>query len=145
MHDLAIYLFTENLTGLMFIVQKLRNRNRLQVLERVGRNSVCPQGVFLAQGWLAVSAETLCAVCYVTSVVFDSVTLWTVAHHTPLSMGFSRQEYQSGLLFSSPGNLPDPGIDPVSLTSPALAGGFFTTSITWGRPYRLAFPRKIHQ
>ena len=66
--------------------------------------------------------------------MFDSVTLWTVAHHTPLSMGFSRQEYQSGLLFSSPGNLPDPGIDPVSLTSPALAGGFFTTSITWEDP-----------
>ena len=45
----------------MFIVQKLRNRNRLQVLEGVGRNSVCPQGVFLVQGWLAVSSETLCA------------------------------------------------------------------------------------
>ena len=53
---------------------------------------------------------------------------WTLASQVPLSMGFFRQEYWSGLLFSPPGNLPDPGIEPVSLTSPALAGGFFTTS-----------------
>ena len=46
----------------------------------------------------------------------------------PLSMGFPRQEYWSGLPFPSPGHLPDPGIEPVS---PALAGGFFTTSTTW--------------
>ena len=47
----------------------------------------------------------------------DSVTPWTVAHQAPLSMGFSRQEYWSGLPFPSPGNLPDPGIEP---RSPAL-------------------------
>ena len=51
------------------------------------------------------------------------VTPWTVAHQAPLSMGFSRQEYWSGLPFPSPDDLPDPGIDPFS---PALAGGFFT-------------------
>ena len=39
-------------------------------------------------------------------------TLWTVAHQAPLSMGFSRQEYWSGLPFPSPGDLPDPGIEP---------------------------------
>jgi len=44
---------------------------------------------------------------------------------------FSRQEYYSGLTFPSPGDLPDPGIEPESLMSPALAGGFFTTSATW--------------
>ena len=44
-----------------------------------------------------------CAVCSVTSVVSDSVTPWTVAHQAPLSMGFSRQEHWSGLLFPSPG------------------------------------------
>ena len=49
---------------------------------------------------------------------------WTVACQAPLSVGFSRQEYWSGLPFPSPGDLPDPGIEPVS---PALAGGFFTT------------------
>ena len=41
-------------------------------------------------------------------------TLWTVAQQAPLSMGFSRQEYWSGLLFPSPGDLPDPGIEPRS-------------------------------
>ena len=46
-------------------------------------------------------------------------------------MGFSWQEYWSGLPCSPPGDLPDPGIDPMSLKSPALAGGFFTTSATW--------------
>ena len=42
------------------------------------------------------------------------VTLWTVAHQAPLSMGFSRQEYWSGLPFPSPGDLPDPGTEPMS-------------------------------
>ena len=56
------------------------------------------------------------------------VTPWTVALQVPLSMGFSRQEYWSGLPFSSPGDLPDPGIEPTSLPSPVLAGGFFTSA-----------------
>ena len=60
----------------------------------------------------------------------DSATLWTIAHQALLSMGFSRQEYQSGLPFSAPGDLPDRGIEPASLTSPALVGRFFTTSNT---------------
>ena len=55
-------------------------------------------------------------------------TLWTVACLGPLSMGFSRQEYWSGLPLPPPGDLPNPEIKPASLTSPALAGGFFTTS-----------------
>ena len=49
---------------------------------------------------------------------------WTVAHQALLSMQFSRQEYWNELLFPSPGDLPDLGIE---LASPALAGGFFTT------------------
>ena len=61
-------------------------------------------------------------------------TPWTVAHQAPLSMGFFRQEYWSGLLCPPPGDLPDPGIEPVSLMAPALAGGFFTTSATWEVP-----------
>ena len=48
-----------------------------------------------------------------------------------LSMGFSRQEYWSGLPCPPPEDLPDPGIEPMSLKSPALASGFFTTSATW--------------
>ena len=60
------------------------------------------------------------------------VTLWTVAYQVPLSMGFSRQEYWSGLPCPLPGDLPNSGTKPTSLTPLALAGGFFTTSATWG-------------
>ena len=60
-------------------------------------------------------------------VVSDSFVTWTVARQAPLSMGFPRQEYWSGLPFLSSGNLPDPGIEPMSPASPALAGRFFTT------------------
>ena len=52
-------------------------------------------------------------------------TLWTVACQAPLSVEYSRHEYWSGLLCPPPGNLPDPGIEPTSLASPALADGFF--------------------
>ena len=55
------------------------------------------------------------------------MTPWTVAHQAPLSMGFSRQEYWSGLPFPPSGNLPNLGIELVSLASPVLVGGFFTT------------------
>ena len=58
-------------------------------------------------------------------------TLWTVAHQVPLSMGFSRQEYWSGLPCPPAGDLSNPGIKPMSFMSPALAGRFFTTSSTW--------------
>ena len=59
----------------------------------------------------------------------DSVILWMVAHQGPLSMGFSRQDYWSWLSFPPPGDLLDPGMEPASLMSHALAGRFFTTSI----------------
>ena len=52
-------------------------------------------------------------------------TLWTVTHQVLLSMGFSRQEYWSRLPFPTPGDLPNPGIEPVPLLSPAWAGRFF--------------------
>ena len=55
----------------------------------------------------------------------------SVAHQASLSLGFSKQEYWSGLPCPPPGNLPDPGMEPVSLRSPMLAGGFFTTNATW--------------
>ena len=55
------------------------------------------------------------------------VTPWTVARQAPLSMGFSRQEYCSGLPFPPEEDLPNPGIELTSAVSPALAGGFFST------------------
>ena len=76
------------------------------------------------------------------------MTPWTIACQAPLSMGFSRQEYWSGLPFPSPGDLLDAGIKP---TSPALAGGFFTTEPP-GKPLWIhrkwlilaSFPSNIH-
>ena len=56
------------------------------------------------------------------------LTPWTIVHQALLSMGLSGQEYWSGLPFPPPGNLPDPGVEPLSPTSPALAGGFFNAS-----------------
>ena len=61
-------------------------------------------------------------------------TLWTVAGHVHLFKRFSRQEYWSELPCPPPGDLPNPEIKPRSLMSPALAGGFFTTSATWEAP-----------
>ena len=58
-------------------------------------------------------------------------TRWTVAHQDPLSAGFSRQEYWSGLPCPPAGDFPDLGIKPASFRSPGLAGGFFTTGTTW--------------
>ena len=61
--------------------------------------------------------------------------LWTVARQGPLFMEFSRQEYWNGLPFPPPGDLPEPGIEPASPASPALAGGFFTTE-PLGKPVK---------
>ena len=61
--------------------------------------------------------------------------LRSVAHQDPLSMGFSRQEYWSGLPCPPPGDLPNPETEPESLLSPALAGAFFNTSATWEAPF----------
>ena len=74
--------------------------------------------------------NSLTCVCVLTHV-WLCVTPWTVTHHAPLSMGFSRLVYWSGLPFSALGDLPDPGIKSASLMSLALAGGFFTTSAIW--------------
>ena len=86
----------------------------------------------VGQDWsdlAAAAVHTYVLVCF--SPVWLFATLWTVARKASQSMEFSRQEYWNGLPFPSPGNLPDPGIKPLSLTSPALAGRFFTTSTTW--------------
>ena len=71
---------------------------------------------------------TMCTCAQVLSHVQMLVTSWTAARKPPLSVGFSRQEYWSGLPFPLPEDLPNPGIE---LASPALAGKLFTTSSIW--------------
>ena len=61
------------------------------------------------------------------------MTLWTIAPQAPLSMESSKQEYWSGLPFTSPGDLPDPGIKPASPESPALQANSLATE-PWGKP-----------
>ena len=73
------------------------------------------------------------AALHAYSVMSNSASSWTATLQVPLSIGFSRQKYWSGLPFSPPGNLPDPGARPGSLVSPALAGRFFTT-VPPGKP-----------
>ena len=72
-------------------------------------------------------------VCLVSQACLTLATLWTVALQVPLCMEFSRQEYWSGLPFTIPGDLPDPWIEPRSLASSTLAGGFFSTDLP-GKP-----------
>ena len=79
-----------------------------------------------------VFISVCCAVLSRFSHVRLFATLRTVARQAPQSVGFSRQEYWSGLPWPPPGDLPDPGIEPMSLVPPALAGGFFSTSAAWG-------------
>ena len=72
--------------------------------------------------------SNMCVYAQLLSCVWLLVILWIVACQAPLPMEFSRQEYWSKLPFSNPGDLPDPGIEPASLTPPALARRFFTTA-----------------
>ena len=67
-------------------------------------------------------------------------TPWTIDRQSPLSMGFSRHEFCSGLQCAPPGDLPDPGFEPTSLMSPALADRFFTTITTWMEEANWAAP-----
>ena len=73
--------------------------------------------------------------CFSRVQLFE--TLWTVAHQSCPSMGFSRQKYWNGLSCPPLGDLPNPGIEPKSLMSPVLAGGFFTTNATWRASKRM--------
>ena len=70
-----------------------------------------------------------CVCAQLLTCVLLFVTTWTVACQAPLPMEFSRQGYWSEVPFPTPGDLPIPGIEPASLVSSALAGGFFTTNM----------------
>ena len=95
------------------------------------RNLSLERHVAASSRWRGSSVTDL-VVVFSRQVTSNSyVTLWIIAHQPPLSMGFPRQEYWSGLSFASPGDIPDPGIEPAFLASLALAGRFFTTGATW--------------
>ena len=84
----------------------------------------------------------MCLLSHFSHVQFF-MTLWTVVCQASMSMGFSRQEYWSGLPCPAPGNLPGPGMEPESSASPALAGRSFSTCTTWEvleLPYNAAIP-----
>ena len=70
----------------------------------------------------------VCVWVCVLSYVWLFATAWTIVYQPPLFMGFPRQEHWCGLPFPSPGDLPNPGVKPASLVSPALAGRFFTVA-----------------
>ena len=70
----------------------------------------------------------MCACMLSLSVVSNFLQPWTVAHQAPLSVGFSRQEYWSGLPFPPPEDFPSPGVEPVFPAAPMLAGELFTTA-----------------
>ena len=93
--------------------------------------------------FLAVSLGCVVLSCF--SHVWPCATPWAIACQAALSMGFSRQEYWSGLPFPPPGDLPNPGIELVSLTTPALAGGFFTARTTWQALISLGWALQKHQ
>ena len=79
----------------------------------------------------SIIIKRVCAHAQLPCCIQLLAILCMVALQAPLSMGFSRQEYWSGLPFPFPGNLPNPGIEPAFLMSPALACEFFVTSATW--------------
>ena len=92
------------------------------ILSSVVPFSSCPQSL-PASGSFPMS-QLIELKCFSCVRLFE--TLWTIVRQAPLSMRFSSQEYWSGLSYPSPGDLSNPGTEPISLTSPALAGGFFT-------------------
>ena len=92
------------------------------------------QNYLFSTAALTSSYKLICLVIKLCSIFF--VTPQTVACQALLSMRFPRQEYWSGLPFPSVWYLPDPGIKPEFLASPAVAGRFFTTSATWEAPLK---------
>ena len=101
----------------------------------------------IQRGWginweVKINIYTLLLLLSRFSCVGLCVTLWTVARQAPLSLGFSRQEYWSGLPLPSPGDLPQPGIDPTSLLPPALAVDSLTIAPLGKLPSAQAAVRK---
>ena len=96
------------------------NGNKSSKKIRTGKDSL---------DWLVIDQWCVCVVSHVQLFA----TPWTVGQQASLSMGVFRQEYWSGFPHPPPGDLPDPGIKPSSLSAPALAGRFLTTGLP-GKP-----------
>ena len=125
--------------AIVFILECLSTGNQLHLIS-LGPIYLLPQQIY---PYLPLKSFLICAVNFCAKVLacvhsyFScaqlSVTLWTVAHQVPLSMGLSRHEYWNGLPCPPPGDIPNPEIKPMSLTSPALTDGFLTTNAP-GKP-----------
>ena len=113
----------------VFTHQWRSQREAPQMGERTNTETSCSQGL-PSSGLNSFASPWYVSIVYGLSRVRLFATPWTVAHQAPLSMAFPRQEYWS-VHFLLQGGLPDPGIEPESLTFPALAGRFFSTSATW--------------
>ena len=112
---------TDRVSGFLQYVCHIRDETGYQTRSVCTRRALTP-------------ADTNISVSDVLSRVWLFAAPWTVACQAPLSVEFCRQEYWSGLPLPTPEDLPDPGIEPSSLKSPALVGGFFITSATWEAP-----------
>ena len=99
-----------------------------------------PLGVGSFSHW---SSRDFVCVCGLSRVRLSAAP-WNVARQAPLSLEFSRQGYWGRLPFSAPRDLPNPGMELRSLTSPVLAGGFFTTGTTWEAHQGLQIPLNIN-
>ena len=106
--------------------------------------SSCGAQVQFFHGIWNLPGVCACVCCFFSRVQF-CVTPWTVACQAHLFMGFSRHEYWSEFPCPPPEDLPDPGIKPASLMSPALAGRFFTTSATLETPISMCSYNQICQ
>ena len=120
---MLVHLFKKNKYLASVIFGTLWNSSR--------RRKLSPNSLGWFEIWLSKSIHQRCCMLSRYSCVWQFATLWTIACQAPLSMGFLRQEYWSGLPFPSPGDLADPGTEPEFLTSAALAYRSFTASATW--------------
>ena len=131
-HCVIFLLYCSGTENFVYYILVLRGSGFSRETESIGDHlSVCLSPCLLI--------STLCVCTQLLSHVWLFETLWSVTHPTPLSMGFSRQEYWTGLPCPPPGDLPDPGIEPASPESPALQADSSPLS-HWGSPMEAMYP-----
>ena len=115
--------------AMLFLSRSLRcwltHNEPLKFRHHSAYGSVCHSSL---RNMFLSASHNIDTVCIRAQLHLTLLIPWTIAHRAPLSMEFPRQEYWSWLPFPTPGDLPDTGIEPKSLVSPALAGRFFTTA-----------------